>query len=79
MTETKIKGKIGPVSASAAAGAGVSGAAAIVLVWVLGMFNVEVTAEVAGAFATLIGALGALVGGKLVPPKDGRTWSARAE
>lgn len=66
----KAKGKIGPVTTSSASGTGIAGAAAVVLVWIVGLFGLEVPSEVAGAFVVLLGAVGALVGGKIVPPKD---------
>lgn len=70
---TKPKGTIGPVTKSATAGTGVAGAAGIVIVWIAGLFGLDIPAEVAGAIVLLISAIGALVGGKIVPPtRSGR-------
>lgn len=64
----------GPVTVSAAAGAGVSGAATIVLFWLLGaIWGVEAPSEVHGAVAVLLAAVGAIVGGWIVPsPSEGK-------
>lgn len=51
-----------PVSPKVQAG-GVTGAAALVLVWVAGQFGLEVPAEVAIAFTTVL----AFVAGYVVP------------
>lgn len=59
--------KIGSTTVGATAGTGLAGAAAVVLVWVLGEVGVSVPAEVAGALAVLIGGVGTLIGGKLTP------------
>ena len=59
--------KIGTTTMGATAGTGLAGAAAVVLVWVLGECGVDVPTEVAAALAVLIGGLGTLVGGKLTP------------
>lgn len=77
MQPHKSKGTIGPVTKSATAGTGVAGAAAVVIVWILGMFGIEVTTEVAAAIAVLIGAIGTIIGGKIVRPSGRR--AARAE
>ena len=55
--------KIGTTTMGATAGTGLAGAAAVVLVWVLGECGVDVPTEVAAALAVLIGGLGTLVGG----------------
>lgn len=62
---------IGRVTTAAGTGTGVGGAAAIVLVWVLGLFGLEVPNEVAGAIVLLLGAAGTIVGGWLVPSPGG--------
>lgn len=59
--------KIGSTTVGATAGTGLAGAAAVVLVWVLGEVGVDVPTEVAAALAVLIGGIGTLVGGKLTP------------
>lgn len=59
--------KIGSTTVGATAGTGLAGAAAVVLVWVLGEVGVIVPTEVAAALAVLIGGIGTLVGGKLTP------------
>ena len=63
------KGQIGPVTKGSAAGTGVAGAGAIVIVWVASLFGFEIPAEVAGAIVVIIGFVGTLVGGKLVSPE----------
>lgn len=68
MAEHKPKGTIGPVTKSATAGTGVAGAAAILIVWILGMFGLEVPEPVAAAIAVLISAIGTLIGGKIILP-----------
>jgi hypothetical protein len=65
----EAKGQIGPVTKSSAAGTGIAGAAGVVLVWVLGMFGLDVPEEVAAAIVVLIGALGTFIGGKVVSPE----------
>lgn len=62
------KGHIGPVTKSSAAGTGIAGAAGVLVVYLLGLFGLDVPEEVAAALVVLIGALGTLVGGKLVSP-----------
>lgn len=59
--------KIGSTTVGATAGTGLAGAAAVVLVWVLGEVGVIVPTEVAAALAVLIGGVGTLIGGKLTP------------
>ena len=66
---TKTKGQIGPVTKGSAAGTGVAGAGAIVIVWVASLFGFEIPAEVAGAVVVIIGFVGSLVGGKVVSPE----------
>jgi hypothetical protein len=63
------KGQVGPVTKGSAAGTGIAGAAGVVLVWVLGMFGLDVPEEVAAAIVVLIGALGTFIGGKVVKPE----------
>lgn len=65
----KQKGTIGPVTTSSAAGTGIAGAAGVVIVWLVGLFGLEIPAEVAGAIVVLLGAIGTLVGGKVVSPE----------
>ena len=62
------KGHIGPVTKSSAAGTGIAGAAGVLIVYLLGLFGLDGPEEVAAALVVLIGALGTLVGGKLVSP-----------
>lgn len=59
--------KIGSTTVGATAGTGLAGAAAVVLVWILGEVGVVVPTEVAAALAVLIGGIGTLIGGKLTP------------
>lgn len=59
--------KIGSTTVGATAGTGLAGAAAVVLVWILGECGVVVPTEVAAALAVLIGGVGTLIGGKLTP------------
>lgn len=59
--------KIGTTTVGATAGTGLAGAAAVVLVWILGEVGVDVPTEVAAALAVLIGGVGTLIGGKLTP------------
>ena len=61
---------VGPVTTGAAAGTGVAGAAAVVLVWLLSLTGLDVPAEVSAALAVLIGGIGTLIGGFLVRPRD---------
>lgn len=58
---------IGPVTTGAATGTGAGGAFAIVLVWALAQFGVEMPSEVAMGVATLVSVVGSLIGGYLVP------------
>jgi hypothetical protein len=58
------------VTTAAAAGTGVAGAAAIVLVWLLSLIGVDVPTEVSAAFAVLLAAVGSIVGGYLVRPVE---------
>lgn len=62
------KGQVGPVTKSSAAGTGIAGAAGVLIVYLLGLFGLEVPEEVAAAIVVLIGAIGTFVGGKLVSP-----------
>ena len=64
----EAKGHIGPVTKSSAAGTGIAGAAGVLIVYLLGLFGLEVPEEVAAAIVVLIGAIGTFVGGKLVSP-----------
>lgn len=61
---------VGPVTTGAAAGGGVGGAFAIVLVWVLAQFGIDMPIEVAMGVGLLVTTLGTLVGGYLVPSKS---------
>ena len=56
------------------AAAGVSGAVALIIVWIVGMFGVEVPAEVGAALATIL----AFVGGYLIPDASTSTAKHRA-
>lgn len=60
---------IGPVTAGAAAGTTSAAMFATILVWTLAQFNIEMPAEVGVAFGGLIGIIGTLIGGYLVPGK----------
>jgi hypothetical protein len=64
----EAKGQIGPVTKSSAAGTGIAGAAGVIIVYLLGLFGLDVPEEVAAALVVLIGAIGSLVGGKVVSP-----------
>lgn len=64
----EAKGQIGPVTKSSAAGTGIAGAAGVLIVYLLGLFGLEVPEEVAAAIVVLIGAIGTFVGGKVVSP-----------
>ena len=57
----------GPVTTSATAGAGIAGAATVLIVWGLNAAGVDVPAEVAQAITVLLAAAGALAGGWLAP------------
>lgn len=59
--------KIGSTTVGATAGTGLAGAAAVVLLWILGEVGVIVPTEVAAALVVLIGGIGTLIGGKLTP------------
>ena len=61
---------VGPVTTGAAAGTGVAGAAAVVLVWLLSLTGLDVPAEVSAAVAVLLGGIGTIIGGFLVRPRD---------
>ena len=63
------KGQIGPVTTSSAAGTGIAGAAGVLIVYLLSLFGLEVPNEVAAAIVVLIGAIGSIIGGKVVSPK----------
>lgn len=65
--------KIGSTTVGATAGTGLAGAAAVILVWILGECGVDVPTEVAAALAVLIGGIGTLVGGKVTPSNQVRT------
>lgn len=58
---------VGPVTTSAAAGAGVAGAATVLIVWAMTSAGVDVPDPVSQAITTLLAAVGALVGGWLAP------------
>lgn len=64
------KRTVGPVTVSAAGGSGAAGAAAILIVWVLMANGVDVPPEGGAAIAVLLGAIGSVVGGWLVKPKE---------
>lgn len=71
---TEPTGKaIGSTTVGATAGTGIAGAAAVVLVWVLSESGVDVPAEVSAAIAVLIGGVGTIIGGKLMPSNQVRT------
>lgn len=75
-----VKGQYGPVTASASAGNGVAGAAAILLVWAIGLTGVEIPSEVAAAIAVLLGGIGTLIGGRAVRGRPaGRHRATAAE
>jgi hypothetical protein len=63
------KGQVGPVTKGSAAGTGVAGAGAVVIVWIASIFGFEIPAEVASAIVIIIGFIGSLVGGKVVSPE----------
>ena len=66
---------VGPVTTGAATGTGVAGASAILLVWLLSLAGLDVPEPVVGAITLLLGAVGTLVGGFLVRPRDTPTVS----
>ena len=70
MSATTQHRTVGPVTTGAAAGTGVAGAAAVVLVWLLSLTGLDVPAEVSAAVAVLIGGIGTLIGGFLVRPRE---------
>ena len=57
----------GPVTTSATAGAGIAGAATVLIVWGLTSAGVDVPAEAAQAITVLLAAAGALLAGWLAP------------
>lgn len=61
---------VGPVTTGSAAGTGVAGAAAVVLVWLLTLTGLDVPSEVSAAVAVLLGGVGTIVGGWLVRPRE---------
>lgn len=65
------KRNVGPVTKSAAAGVGISGAITTLILWLLnpGAVQPEVLAV---AIATLVMSAGALIGGWLVRPGNGK-------
>lgn len=71
--------KVGSTTVGATAGTGLAGAAAVVLVWVLGECGVDVPTEVAAALAVLIGGVGTLIGGKLTPSNQTTTVAVPVE
>lgn len=70
--EEHQKRTIGTVTTASASGGGLAGAVTIILVWVAEVNGMEIPAPVASAFTVLIGAVGALVGGWMVRPGNGR-------
>lgn len=72
MSENNEKRTIGVVTQSSTGGATVAGGITIIIVWLLSLSGVEVPPEVASGFTVIIGAIGALVGGWLVKPGDGK-------
>ncbi len=59
--------KVGTTTIGAAGGAGLAGAVAVVLVWLLSTVGVDVPAEVQNSLVVIIAAVGAIVGGKYTP------------
>lgn len=57
-----------PKVKAAGAGAGTSGAVAILLIWVLSQVGVDVPPEAAAAISTVVASAGALVGGYVKAP-----------
>ena len=64
--------KIGKVTTSSTSGGVIAGAVTVLIVYLAGLAGVEVPEHVAGAVTVLIGAIGALIGGWLVKPVDGK-------
>lgn len=62
------KRTVGRVTTGALSGAGLAGAATVVLVWILGENGIEIPSEVGAAIAALITGLGTLIGGYLPRP-----------
>lgn len=63
------------VSAKVSAGVGAAGAStplSIVVIWILGLFNVQVPPEVAAAIASLIAAIASGIGGYIVPHTESK-------
>lgn len=63
---------IGHVTKSATAGAGTTGTLAIVILWIAQLTQIPMDEVVAGALASLITVAGALVGGWLAKPGNGK-------
>lgn len=64
------KRSVGPVTVSAAGGTGAAGALAFLIVWVLTANGVDVPPEGGAVITVLLGAVGSVVGGWLVKPKE---------
>lgn len=58
---------VGPITTASTAGAGIAGAATVLIVWGLTSAGVDVPAEVAQAITVLLAAAGALLAGWLAP------------
>lgn len=58
---------VGPITTASTAGAGIAGAATVLIVWGLNAAGVDVPAEVAQAITVLLAAVGALLAGWLAP------------
>lgn len=58
---------VGPITTASTAGAGIAGAATVLIVWGLNAAGVDAPAEVAQAITVLLAAAGALVAGWLAP------------
>ena len=61
-----MNNSVSPKVVAGAGGVGVSTPFSILVVWVLGVFNINVPPEVAVAIGTLVGALASLVSGYVV-------------
>ena len=66
------KRKIGKVTSSSAGTGGVAGALTMLGVWVASLRGVDVPPEVASAFTVIISFIGAMIGGWIVKPGDGK-------
>lgn len=74
MSENNEKRTIGKVTLSAAGGVGITGAITTLILWIISPGAVE-PEVLAVAIATLIMSGGALIGGWLVKPGDGKRRS----